>query len=295
MFPCSSIRRSDISLSAWVLAPNIQNDWSFHSCWSCLPPHNPKVARNQIYTAKLTEDNKFAQPSSYENLTFFMATVFPVSRHLSNQIQHLLIPTCGFVGFLPFFVICFFSSQKIFIQNQIDHQKNLSVKKKQSPNRKSDNWSACIGKPLHRILPRSYLTFGTSHVDLPQVLKRRSKSKRLPGKTSKFEVLTIGVPAPRAPTGFEPKHCKRWNTEVIKFRQKKKKRTRKKAVHCSMTENPLCIHTRHKSCRSIHFCPRVRFCVNLQGPQSHKACQQILSCGSGSSGARIGETYIAAA
>lgn len=112
MFPCSSIRRSDISLSAWVLAPNIQIDWSFHSCWSCLPPHNPKVARNQIYTAKLTEDNKFAQPSSYENLTFFMATVFPVSRHLSNQIQHLLIPTCGFVGFLPFFVICFFSSQK---------------------------------------------------------------------------------------------------------------------------------------------------------------------------------------
>ena len=137
--------------------------------------------------------------------------------------------SCLFLSFV-------FSARKTNIHpkpNRRQNNESLSVKKKQSPNRKSHNWSACIGKPLHRILPRSYLTFGTSHVDLPQVLKRRFKSKRLPGKTSKFEVLTIGVPAPRAPTGFEPKHCKKeWNTEVTKFRQKKKKRTRK--TSCSL-------------------------------------------------------------
>ena len=103
-------------------------------------------------------------------------------------------------------------------------------------------------------------------------------------KLRNLRFLPLAYQRQEHPLVFEPKHCKRWNTEVIKFPSEKKKRTRKKAVYCSMTENPLCIHTWHKSCRSIHFCPRVRFCVNLQGPQSHKACQQILSCGSGSSG-----------
>lgn len=129
-----------------------------------------------------------------------MATVFPVSRHLSNQVQHLLIPTCGFVGVLSFCVI----------QNQIDNKKtSLSVGKN---HQQKPHWSACIGKPLHRILPRSYLTFGTSPVDLPR-LCRQSKFEKTSSNFSaqKFEALTIGCKR-HAPTGFEPEHCKRWNT-----------------------------------------------------------------------------------
>ena len=52
----------------------------------------------------------------------------------------VLSASCLFLSFV------FSARKKIFIQNQIDNKKNISFsEKKQSPNRKSDNWSG-----LHR-------------------------------------------------------------------------------------------------------------------------------------------------